>query len=440
MFKNLLYKMSIKDFLKDFDSNILIRNYFAKPDTLKESLEELDIMIGMKQIKIQIVKQIKTFIASKARGIYKDNDRKHCLLLGPPGCGKTTVCKILCKIWIGMGFIGNQMTKSKIKGFDKLQDELIRRQKTELKEYREKLDAASKCVFNVTKISNICKRSLGLILKNKEGINPKDYDILYKNLSGSSSAIDQSSEIVKKLLQKKTRQDYTMSIETEMENTAKDPNLPFYMYNRNDVVSRYVGDTSHRTTKAMNDALDGVAYFDEAYNLCNDSLGMSDTYGRDALTIINQYMDTHSDKIIVVFSGYKDDIYNNLFKVQQGLESRFTLKVEIEANTPDELTSIYIKELKNSNIIIPDTLQLRALIKENYDIFKFYGRDMNTLAMYTKNTMSSASYDNIIQGKPQDNVVSDLDIVRKSVDIFKQNMIKNVKEKTSIEDMFSRMR
>ena len=160
--------MSIKEFLTDFDNKPDLRKYFGKPDVLKESLLELDMMIGMRQIKLQIVKQVKTFIASKARGIYKDNDRKHCLLLGPPGCGKTTVCKILCKIWIGMGFIGHQDKQVKIKGFNKLQDEIIRRQKEELKEYKDKLDAASKCVWNVSKVSNICKRSLGLLLKKQK--------------------------------------------------------------------------------------------------------------------------------------------------------------------------------------------------------------------------------------------------------------------------------
>jgi DNA polymerase III delta prime subunit len=432
--------MSIKEFLDDFDTNTSLRGYFGKPDLLKAALIELDNMIGMGQIKIQVVKQIKTLVASKARGIYKDMDRKHCLLLGPPGCGKTTVCKILCKIWIGMGFIAQNQTKVKVKGFSKLQDELIRRQKTELKEYKDKLDAASKCVLNVSKVSNICKRSLGVVVKNKDNIATKEYNDLYKNLSGSASVIDQSFEIVKKLLDKKTKQDYNMSIETEMENSTKDPDLPFYMYNRNDVVSRYVGDTSHRTTKAMNDALDGVAYFDEAYNLCNDSMGMSDSYGRDALTIINQYMDTHSDKLIVVFSGYKDDIYNNLFKVQQGLESRFTLKVEIEPYSSEDLTKIYIKELKVAGIIVPDTPQLRGLIKDHYSIFRFCGRDMNTLAMYTKNTMADTSYDNVLQGKEQDNVVSDLDIVRRSINSFKENMIKNVKTKTSLDDLMSRVR
>ena len=49
----------------------------------------------MRKIKSQIVKQIKTFISAKSQGLYKDKDRKHCLLCGPPGCGKTMVAKIL---------------------------------------------------------------------------------------------------------------------------------------------------------------------------------------------------------------------------------------------------------------------------------------------------------------------------------------------------------
>ena len=433
--------MSIKEFIADFDQNQKLRSYFAKPEVLKESLTHLDEMIGMRQIKVQVIKQIKTFIASKARGIYKDNDRKHCLLLGPPGCGKTTVCRILCKIWIGMGFIGHQENRSKIKGFDKLQDEIIRRQKKELKGLKDKIEAATRCVVNVSKVANVCKRSLGVLLKNKNTIPGPDYNMLYKNLSGASSVLEQSSAIANKLMANKTRENYSMSVEAEMESTAKDPELPFYVYNRNDVVSRYVGDTSHRTTKAMNDALDGVAYFDEAYNLCNDSMGMSDTYGRDALTIINQYMDTHSDKLIVVFSGYKNDIYNNLFKVQQGLESRFTMKIEIEAYTSDDLTSIYIKELKVANIVMPDTPQLRALIRENYSIFKYFGRDMNTLAMYTKNVLADSSYDNLLKGLPQDNVVSNLDVVRKSIEIFRENMIKDVQDRsTTLDDLLHRVR
>ena len=429
--------MSIKEFLSDIEKNPSIKKWFGKPDVLIESLKELDSMIGMKQIKKQIVQQIKTFIASKARGIYKDKDRKHCLLLGPPGCGKTTVCKILCKVWIGMGFIGNTEKKYKLKTFNSLQDEIIRRQRKELKSYKEKINDSAKCVMTVARVSNICKRSMGILLKNKNSIPQKDYSELFKNLSSSSSLIDESSSLIKNVLEKKTGQDYSMSLDTEMENTKKDDKLPFFMYNRNDVVSRYVGDTSHRTTKAMNDALDGVAYFDEAYNLCNDTTGLSDSYGRDALTIINQYMDTYSEKLIVVFSGYKDEIYNNLFKVQQGLESRFTLKIEIEDYDYRELTQIYIKELAGAGIKLPNTIQLQGIIKDNYKLFKYLGRDMNTLATYTKNTMADQSYEDIINGRQQNNVVDNLDIVRKAIDLFKMNMVKDVKSKKTIDELFN---
>lgn len=422
----------ISEFVNDLDKKNIYK-FFSKPLLLRESLLELDSLIGMRMIKIQIIKQIKTFISNKDRGVYKDTDRKHCLLLGPPGCGKTTVCKVLCKIWIGIGFIGNQDNVSHVKGIDQLQDEIIRRQKKEITTYKDKLDTASKCMWNVTKVSTVCNRSLSILLKYKSILPKVEYDTLYKNISTSANIINQSTEIIKKIMSK-SETSYTMSVEADMENTAKDPSLPFFMYNRNDVVSRYVGDTSHRTTKAMNDALDGVAYFDEAYNLCNDSLGMSDTYGRDALTIINQYMDTHSDKLIVVFSGYKNEIYNNLFKVQQGLESRFTLKIDIEPYTSQELTQIYVKELKIAGITLMNSAQLDALIKEYYDLFKFYGRDMNTLAMYTKNTMSDLSYDNVMNGIPQNNTITDLDIVRQAIDIFKQNIIKNVKPKSNLFD------
>ena len=89
-------------------------------------------------------------------------------------------------------------------------------------------------------------------------------------------------------------------------------------------------------------------------------------------------MDTFSDRLIVVFSGYKEDIYNGLFKAQRGLESRFTNKFDIEAYTPDEMTQIFIQRLNMSGWRMEKTLELVGLIKENFSIFKYFGRDMDT--------------------------------------------------------------
>ena len=173
----------------------------------------------------------------------------------------------------------------------------------------------------------------------------------------------------------------------------------------------------------MNDALGGVAYFDEVYNLCNDSMGMGDSYGREALTVINQYMDTYSDRLIVVFSGYKEDIYNTIFKVQRGLESRFTNKFDIEAYTAEELTQIFIQRLQICGWTLENSPELVKIIKENYRIFKYHGRDMDTLAVYTKNVMSEKVYGNIMEGQKFPTVITDLEVVRNAVQIFKSNII-----------------
>ena len=52
-----------------------IGNHFQDRKMLIQSLTELNEVIGMRKIKSQIVKQIKTFISSKAKGIYKEKDR-----------------------------------------------------------------------------------------------------------------------------------------------------------------------------------------------------------------------------------------------------------------------------------------------------------------------------------------------------------------------------
>ena len=437
--------MSIKEFIKDLNNdNLNIRKYFSNPEDLEISLLELENVIGMKKIKGQILKQIKTFISSNAKGIYRDSDRKHCLLCGPPGCGKTTVGKILCKIWVSIGFIGKTGNKHKVKypTFNKIQDELIRRQRVELTEYKSKVRGYKICMNNITKVSTINRRILNNLITQQHSINPNVYESLMSDISSTLKILDKGHRDMMKTtsIESYIKNSIELSSDKSMEDTGEELDAPFNVYNRNDVISRYVGDTAHRCTKAMNDSLDGVAYFDEAYNLCNDSHGMSDTYGREALTTINQYMDTHSARIIVVFAGYKDDIYNNLFRVQKGLESRFTNKFDIEAYTAEELTKIFIQRLSKSSWKMEETPGLVAIIRENMSIFKYQGRDMDTLAMYTKNIVSENIYESVLRKEKIPDKITDLNIVKKAVAIFKQNSIGNVRERNDVDRVMDILR
>jgi len=419
--------MSITEFTSDLEKSEKLKGYFSEPDKLIASLKKLDNVIGMKKVKSQIVKQIKTFISAKIKGIYKETDRKHCLLCGPPGCGKTTVGKILCEIWVAIGFIGRKSScNTKVNSFNKIQDELIRSQRQQLGELKDKIRMCSSHVSKINRISVVNKRVINNLIRIKDSVQDKDLiNNTIKDLSSSNKIIGQTNDIIKKIIAQKNPiyNGFGIEADNSMTKSKQPDDVPFHAYKRDDLISRYFGDTSHRCRKAMDDALDGVAYVDEAYNLCNDSSGFNDTYGREALTTINEYMDEHSDKLIVVFAGYKDQIYNNLFKVQKGLESRFTNKFEIEKYSAEELTKIYIQRLSYSEWYIKETEELKKIIRDNFDLFEYQGRDMDNLALYTKNIISEEIYENAIAGDGFSSDITDLDVVRKAITIFKQNMI-----------------
>lgn len=434
--------MSIKEFVEDLNKkDSKLKGYFSDSEALISSLKELDNVIGMRKVKSQIIKQIKTFISAKAKGIYKETDRKHCLLCGPPGCGKTTVGKILCKVWIAIGFIGRKgNSTSAVSSFSKVQDEMIRTQRQEIRDYKDKIRICTGHLHKLKRVVAINKRTINSLIRVKEtSNNPEMIADIIRDASSVNNIITQTDKIIQKIVVQQNPLFNGFGIEADktLASSTKKDDVPFHIYNRNDVVSRYVGDTAHRCTKAMNDALDGVAYFDEAYNLCNDSGGMSDSYGREALTTINQYMDEQADKLIVVFAGYKDDIYNNLFKTQKGLESRFTNKFEIEKYTPSELTLIFIQRLGYSEWHIQESPELHEIIKNNFELFKYQGRDMDTLALYTKNIISERLYDDIQNGVEITSQITDLNIVRQAVEIFKQNMITNTDDNS--QDNLRRM-
>jgi SpoVK/Ycf46/Vps4 family AAA+-type ATPase len=437
--------MSIQEFLHDLQKkDSKLKDFFAEPDKLIKSLLKLDNVIGMKKVKSQIVKQIKTFISTKAKGIYKESDRKHCLLCGPPGCGKTTVGRILCEIWVSIGFIGRKGSiNKKVNSFNRVQDELIRSQRQEIKELKDKIRMCTGHINKINRLPVVNKRAINNLIRIKDSTTQKELiNTTIRDLSSSNKIIGQTNDVIKKIIAQKNPfyNGFGVEADASMSSTQEkdEDDVPFHAYNRNDLVSRYVGDTAHRSKKAMDDALDGVAYIDEAYNLCNDSSGFSDSYGREALTTINQYMDEHADKLIVVFAGYKDEIYNNLFRVQKGLESRFTNKFEIEDYTPEELVSIYVQRLGYSEWYIKETPELIKIIKDNFKLFKYQGRDMDTLALFTKNIVSERIYDSVQTGQKFSSTITDLDVVRMAVATFKSGMIGKVEE-VNTEDNLRRI-
>jgi len=72
---------------------------------IKEPLEELRDMIGMKELKNNIVDQILYFVQELHKDVSQSGDFMHSVIYGPPGTGKTEIAKIMGKIYSKIGIL-----------------------------------------------------------------------------------------------------------------------------------------------------------------------------------------------------------------------------------------------------------------------------------------------------------------------------------------------
>jgi len=72
---------------------------------IKEPLEELNNMIGMKDLKNNIVDQILYFVQQLHKNKNSSGDFLHTVIYGPPGTGKTEIAKIMGKIYSKVGIL-----------------------------------------------------------------------------------------------------------------------------------------------------------------------------------------------------------------------------------------------------------------------------------------------------------------------------------------------
>jgi len=75
---------------------------------IKEPLIELNKMIGMKEVKSNIVEQIIYFIQELHSN---SHDFMHTVIYGPPGTGKTEIAKIIGKIFSNIGLLSKNIFK-----------------------------------------------------------------------------------------------------------------------------------------------------------------------------------------------------------------------------------------------------------------------------------------------------------------------------------------
>lgn len=107
---------------------------------------------------------------------------------------------------------------------------------------------------------------------------------------------------------------------------------------REDLVAGYIGQTAIKTREAIEKALDGVLFIDEAYALT--ASGSAADFGGEAVATLLAEMENQRHRLAVIAAGYSDEM-EGFLSSNAGLRSRFATIVHFADYSPAELLEIF---------------------------------------------------------------------------------------------------
>ncbi len=132
---------------------------------------------------------------------------------------------------------------------------------------------------------------------------------------------------------------------------------------RADLVAGYIGQTALKTSAAINRALGGVLFIDEAYALAPPDSPRD--FGYEAIATLVEKMENNGDDLVVIAAGYPNDM-RRFLSSNPGLGSRFAKVLTFEDYTDEQLLAIWEKIAHDAGFTVAPGVQeaIRALLSQ----------------------------------------------------------------------------
>lgn len=150
---------------------------------------------------------------------------------------------------------------------------------------------------------------------------------------------------------------------------------------RSDLIGEYIGQTSIKTKRILEEAKGGVLFIDEAYSLYNEDYN---DFGNEAIDIMLKFVEDHHEDFIVILAGYKEKI-DVMLHNNKGLNSRFPIKLFFNDYDINELKQIFRYTIKVNGYEFSKGLEkkfdyyLVKLAKQNSPLLQYNGRFIRNL-------------------------------------------------------------